>query len=92
MCRRQGSVSHSSTVSEIISLDAWMGYLLLIFEHTFSQGESQLYILEDNEAVVKMIIKRRSLTVRHVLRTHSVALDRLFDRINLDPKNPNQIS
>ena len=26
--------------------------------------------------------------MRHVSRTHRVALDRLFDRINLDPKNP----
>ena len=29
--------------------------------------------------------------MRHVSRTHRVALDWLFDRINLDPKNPNQI-
>ena len=41
---------------------------------------------EDNEAVTKMIIKGRSPTMRHVSRTHRVALDWLFDRINLDPK------
>ena len=51
-----------------------------------SQGESQLYILEDNEAVIKMIIKGRSPTIRHVSRNHRVALDWLFDRINLEPK------
>ena len=51
-----------------------------------SQGESQLYIFEDNEALIKMIIKGRSPTMRHVSRTHRVALDWLFDRINLDPK------
>ena len=33
-----------------------------------------------------MIIKGRSPTWRHVSRTHRVALDWLFDRINLDPK------
>ena len=33
-----------------------------------------------------MIIKGRSPTMRHVSRTHRVALDRLFDRINLVPK------
>ena len=38
---------------------------------------------EDNEAVVKMIIKGRSPTMRHV---RGVVLDWLFDRINLDPK------
>ena len=51
-----------------------------------SEKESQLYIFEDNEAVIKMIIKGRSPTMRHVSRTHRVALDWLFDRINLDPK------
>ena len=34
-----------------------------------SEKESQLYIFEDNEAVIKMIIKRRSRTMRHVSRT-----------------------
>ena len=41
---------------------------------------------EDNEAVIKMIMKGRSLTTRHVSRTHRVALDWFFDRNNLDPK------
>ena len=44
-----------------------------------------LYIFEDNEAVIKMIIKGRSPKMKHVSRTHRVALDWLFDRINLDP-------
>ena len=50
-----------------------------------SRREALLYIFEDNEAVIKMIIKGRSPTMRHVSRTHRVALDWLFDRINLDP-------
>ena len=33
-----------------------------------------------------MIIKGRSPAMRHVSRTHRVALDWLFDRINLDSK------
>ena len=52
----------------------------------FSHHEALLYVFEDNEAVIKMIIKGRSPTMRHVSRTHRVALDWLFDRINLDPK------
>ena len=48
-----------------------------------SEKRSQLFIFEDNEAVIKMIIKGRSPTMRHVSRTHRVAL---FDRINLDRK------
>ena len=51
-----------------------------------SRQEALLYVFEDNEAVIKMIIKGRSPTMRHVSRTHRVALDWLFDRINLDPK------
>ena len=52
----------------------------------YSHQEPLLYVFEENEAVIKMIIKRRSPTMRHVSKTHRVALDWLFDRINLDPK------
>ena len=134
MCKKQTSVSHSSTESEIISLDAGLrldGLLALEFWDLFlsvlgnmtqtterperpviidrsqrSQGkinalnnidcvssnvqsshqEALLYVFEDNEAVIKMIIKGRSPAMRHVSRTHRVALDWLFDRINLDTK------
>ena len=51
-----------------------------------SHQEALLYVFEDNETVIKMIIKGRSPTMRHVSRTHRVALDWLFNRINLDPK------
>ena len=51
-----------------------------------SRQEAMLYIIEDNEAVIKMIIKGRSPTMRHVSRTNRVALDWLFDRINLNSK------
>ena len=140
MCRKQPSVSFSSTASGIISLDAGLrmdGILALdlwdivieVLRSTnntarqkkpaqrnlctagnhsptekrkreveqfsnvdsvpnthSSQGESQLYIFEDNEAVIKMIIKGRSPTMRHVSRTHRVALYCLFDRTNVEPK------
>ena len=42
--------------------------------------------LKNNEAVIKMIMKGRSPTMRHVSRTHRVALDWIFERINLNPK------
>ena len=51
-----------------------------------ARQEALLYVFEDTEAVIKMIIKGRSPTMRHVSRTHRVALDWLFDRINLDFK------
>ena len=135
MCKKQTAVSHSSTESEIISLDTGLrldglpamelwDLLVSVFgsvsqisdrtgqpvndvkKHHKSQGrinvmenidsvhsnvqssrkEALLYVVEDNEAVIKMIIKGRSPTMRHVSRTHRVALDWLFDRINLDSK------
>ena len=134
MCKKQTAVSHSSTESEIISLDTGLtldglpalelwdpivsvfGSVSQISDRTGrpvdternqkSQGKSNvmdnidsvpsnvqssrqealLYVFEDNEAVIKMIIEGRSPTMRHVSRTHRVALDWLFDRINLDPK------
>ena len=51
-----------------------------------SHQEALLYVFEDNEAVIKMIIKGSSPTMRYVSRTHRVALDWLSDRINVEPK------
>ena len=64
---------------------------LILSNVKYSDQEALLYVFEENEAVIKMIIKGRSPTLRHDSRTHRVALDWLFDRINLDPKIPNQI-
>ena len=46
---------------------------------------SELVILEDNEAVIKMTIKGRSTAMRHLSRTHRINLDWLFARFILDP-------
>ena len=135
MCKKQTSVSHSSTESEIISLDTGLrldglpalelwdlivsvfGNISHISDRTVkpvngenkhhkshnkidamqdidsvpsnvqsARQEALLYVFEENEAVMKMIMKGRSPTMRHVSRTHTVALDWLFDRINLDSK------
>ena len=51
-----------------------------------ARQEALLFVSEENEAVIKMIIKGRSPTMRTVSRTHRVPLDWLFDRINLDSK------
>ena len=51
-----------------------------------SRQEALLHVFEDNEAVIKIITKWRIATMRHVSRTHRVALDWLFDRKDLDPK------
>ena len=41
---------------------------------------SELVILEDNEAVIKMTIKGRSTAMRHVQRTRRVNFDWLYER------------
>ena len=51
-----------------------------------ARQEALWYVFEDNEAVIKVIMKGSSPSMRHVSRTHRVALDCLFDRINLDSK------
>ena len=129
MCKKQTVVSHSSTESEIISLDTRLrldglpalelcDLIVLAFGSVSqisggtgrpvnvdvkrhqkspwkinvmenidsvpsnvqsSRQEALLYVFEDNEAVIKMIIKGRSPTMRHFSRTHRVALDWLFD-------------
>ena len=53
---------------------------------TLSGPNAMLHVFQDNEAVIKMIIKGRSPTLRHVSRTHKASLDWLFDRINFDSK------
>ena len=55
------------------------------FHVNSSQSGAMLHIFEDNEATIK-IIKGRSPAVRHVSRTHRVALKWFFDRINLELK------
>ena len=46
---------------------------------------ARLYVFEDNEAVIGMIIKGRSpYFLRHVSQTHRVDLDWLFHRTDLD--------
>ena len=122
MCKKQTSVSHSSTESEIISLDAGLrldgipaldlwDLIVLVLGNTiqthdrtgqrvvncdkdhgpnkrsqgminvlnnidcvpsnvqFSHQEALLYVFDDNEALIKMIVKGRSPTTRHVSRT-----------------------
>ena len=59
---------------------------LILFFQMSNPRQEALLLFEDNEAVIKMIMKGRSPTMRHVSRTHRVALDCLFDRINLDPR------
>ena len=121
MCKKQTAVSHSSTESEIISLDTGLRFdgllalelwdlIVSVFGNVSrvsdgsgkpdydvhkrhksqkkidvmkdinsvssnvqsSRQESLLYVFEDNEAVIKMIIEGRCPTMRHVSRTHRV--------------------
>ena len=123
MCKKQTSVSHSSTESEIISLDTglrldgltalelWdlivsvLGNVPRVSDNPgkpendahkrqkshskidvikdidlvpsnvqSSNHEALLYVFEDNEAVIKMIMKGRSPTMRHVSRTTELLL------------------
>ena len=150
MCKKQTSVSHSSTEAEIISLDAGLGMdglpaltlwdLVIEIFHSapskikqpkeklpgdpfqatkpnmhntihckhinviptnidhipsntmHSRVGAMLYVFEDNEAVIKMIIRGRSPTMRHVSRTHRVACSGLVVWQNqFGPQSPNSL-
>ena len=62
--------------------------MLILFPQTFnsSHQEALLYVIEDNEAVIKMIIKGRSPIKDMFPEPTEFALDWLFERINLDPE------
>ena len=69
------------TITNVSNLEEWsMIWIMLIF---FFSNVQPIFT---SEAVIKTIVKGRSPTTRHVSRTHRVALDELFDRINLEPK------
>ena len=60
--------------------------LITLTSNTTSSFRCLANIFEENEAVIRIILKGRNPTMRHLTRTQGVALDRLFDRMNLDPK------
>ena len=53
--------------------------------YPMSTGAMKLIIIEDNESVIKMVVKGRSPAMGHVSRTHRVDLDWLFERCRVDP-------
>ena len=139
MCKKQTSVSHSSTESEIISLDAGLrmdgkpaldlwDLIVTVLGNTnqsklvrwnlstsltrkkfhgqiddlnnvdfvssnvnSSRKKVLLYIFEYNEAVIKMIKKGRSPTMRHVARTQQSCSWLVIRSNHFGPQNPNQI-
>ena len=46
-----------------------------------------MYVIEDNAAAIMIVLKKRSMALRHVLRTHRVALDWLYDLFDEDDIN-----
>ena len=43
---------------------------------------TSMIIMEDNDAVIKMTIKVRAPTMRHMQRTHRIDVDSLFENIH----------
>ena len=88
---KRESLGNLSAIVPIKQLNVIQTNIDHIPPNTTRSGHSvMLYVFEDKETLMKMIIKNkkgRSPTMRHVSRTHRVALNWLFDRINnLDPK------
>ena len=49
-----------------------------------SPSRVHLFVFEDNEAVVRMMVKERSPNLRHAARSHRICSDWFVERINLD--------
>ena len=49
-----------------------------------SYGRAKLRVIEDNDAMIRMMIKERSPQLRCVARTHRVDLDWFFERPHRD--------
>ena len=64
----------------------WTMLTLFLQTSNFLIRKLSLCVFEDIEAVILIITKERSPTLRHVSRTHRVGHVWLFDSINLDPK------
>ena len=47
--------------------------------HTQAKNKTQMIICEDNGAVIKICLKGRSQALRHLHRTHRVAVDLIYD-------------
>ena len=86
--RETGVVPHSTPkIQQVLDQNVDLSNIDQVPSNAHLSGkESQLFIFDDNEAVIKMIIKGRSPRMRHVFRTHRVALDWLFDRRTSDRK------
>ena len=51
-----------------------------------SMGKTvHMIVLEDHDAVIKIVLKGITMALRHVLRTHRVALDWLYERFQDQP-------
>ena len=48
-------------------------------------ANTRMISVRDNDAVIKMVVKARAPTLKHVARTHRIDLDWLFERLNADP-------
>ena len=95
ICKSQTAVSHSSTEAETIALDHVLrtegiplhsllqhivGSVQFVRDAAVEKSpQLYMYVLEDNEAAIKIVLKKRSMALRHVFRTHRVALDWLYD-------------
>ena len=89
-----GWVAFSGTVGSdcFCSLEMFLveqierGNLWTVKTNLMTKSMLCMTLISNYEAVIKMILKGRSPTMRHVSRTLRVAFDWLFDRINLGSK------
>ena len=83
MSNRPSQIPTKAPISNLFEIFGSIDYVPPSLPITY--GAASLFLMEDNDAVIKMVVKQRSPKLRHVARTHRVDLDWLFDRISNDP-------
>ena len=86
--KRQGCVSHSTPEAEIVAADVTlrtMGLPALSIWETLTGKSPKLLFHDDNQGIIGVVRSGRNPTMRHLERTHGIAITSLLGRRGSEP-------
>ena len=83
ICKRQGSVSHSTPEAEIVALDAGLRALGVPSQEIWRLflPEPRLIAHEDNMVTIRIVESGRNQTMKHLGRTHGICIGWLSEQL-----------
>ena len=87
--KKQTSTSHSTAEAEMVALDLAVrteGIPALSIWDVLLQRKTQLRLMEDNQATIRILETGKCPTLRHVSRTQHVCVRWLHERVTEDPQ------